>query len=61
MCNVMEKYEKEAITRSNINSIKFMIKTFGATKEQVLGNKDYSEEEYHVAIKELAEESAVLS
>ena len=61
VCEVMEKYEQKAVCEANIKSIKYVIKKFGATKEQILENKDYSEEEYDAAIKELAEEGTVLS
>lgn len=58
----MERYErkaaKNATTKSNINSIKYMIMTFGASEEQILGNENYSKDEYDTALKELAEEKA---
>lgn len=57
VCEVMEKYEQKAVTRSNINSIKYIITTFGASEEQVLGNKNYSKDEYDTALKELAAEN----
>lgn len=68
MCEVMERYEQKAakkaaekaIERSNIDSIKYMITAFGATEDQVLGNKNYSKTEYNTALKELSEERKVL-
>jgi len=60
VCEVMERYERKAaekaIARSNVESIKYMITTFGATEDQVLGNKNYSKTEYNTALKELSEE-----
>ena len=56
VCEVMERYERKAIERSNVDSIKYMITTFGATEDQVLGNKNYSKTEYNTALKELSEE-----
>lgn len=56
----MERYEQKAaekaVTKANVESIKFMITTFGATEDQVLGNKNYSQTEYNTALKELSEE-----
>lgn len=60
MCEVMERYERKAIERSNVDSIKYMITTFGATEDQVLGNKNYSKTEYNTALKELSEERKAL-
>lgn len=57
MCEVMERYKQEAVTKANVNSIKFMITTFDATEDQILGNENYTKTEYNTAIKELAEES----
>lgn len=57
VCEVMERYEKkaaeEANMRANIKAIKKMIHEYHATKESIL--EDYSEEEYRIAIRELAE------
>lgn len=57
VCEVMERYEKkaaeEANMRANIKAIRKMIHEYHATKESIL--EDYSEEEYRVAIRELAE------
>lgn len=60
VCEVMERYERKAIERSNVDSIKYMITTFGATEDQVLGNKNYSKTEYNTALKELSEERKAL-
>ena len=61
---VMERYEQKAaekaIARSNVDSIKYMITTFGATEKQILGNKNYSKKEYNTALKELADEGKTL-
>lgn len=35
---------------------KYMIKTFGATEDQILGNENYTKTEYNTAIKKLEEE-----
>lgn len=55
MCDVMEKYERKAVGEANVRAIKYMITTFNASKEQILGK--YSEEEYNLALRELEEES----
>lgn len=64
VCEVMERYEQKAaekaIARSNVDSIKYMITTFGATEKQILGNKNYSQKEYNTALKELADEGKTL-
>lgn len=64
MCEVMERYEQKAaekaIARSNVDSIKYMITTFGATEKQILGNKNYSKKEYNTALKEFADEGKTL-
>lgn len=60
MCEVMEKYEQKAVTKANVDAIKFMITSFGATEAQILGNKNYSKTEYSIAIKELSEERTAL-
>lgn len=64
VCEVMERYEQKAaekaIARSNVDSIKYMITTFGATEKQILGNKNYSKKEYNTALKELADEGKTL-
>ena len=60
VCEVMERYEKKAIERSNVDSIKYIITTFGATEKQILGNKNYSKKEYNTALKELADEGKTL-
>ena len=64
VCKVMERYEQKAaekaIARSNVDSIKYMITTFGATEKQILGNKNYSKKEYNTALKELADEGKTL-
>ena len=44
MCEVMERYEQKAVTKANIDAIKFMITTLNASKEQIL--QQYSEYEY---------------
>lgn len=53
VCEVMERYEKKAAEEANIKAIKKMIHEYHATKESIL--EDYSEEEYRIAIRELAE------
>ena len=63
MCEVMEKYSKEAAEKAaekatkkaNITAIKNMIIRFHATKEVIL--EDYTESEYNTAIAELQSES----
>ena len=55
MCDVMEKNERKAVGEANVRAIKYMITTFNASKEQILGK--YSEEEYNLALRELEEES----
>ena len=56
VCEVMEKYEQKAAERAaikaNVDSIKFMITTWNATKEQIL--QQYSEYEYREALNELS-------
>ena len=61
VCEVMERYEKraaekaaqEANMQANVKAIKKMIREYNATKESILD--DYTEEEYAIAIKEIAE------
>ena len=61
VCEVMERYEKraaekaaqEANMQANVKAIKKMIREYSATKESILD--DYTEEEYAIAIKEIAE------
>lgn len=53
MCEVMEKYEKQAVEIANIKAIKKMVTRYNATKEEIL--EDYSEEEYNVALREIKE------
>ena len=48
-----KKAAEEANMRANIKAIKKMIHEYHATKESIL--EDYSEEEYRIAIRELAE------
>ena len=63
MCEVMEKYSKEAAEKAaekatkkaNITAIKNMIIRFHATKEVIL--EDYTESEYNTAIAELQSEA----
>ncbi len=59
MCEVMEKYSKEAAEKAtkkaNIAAIKTMIIRFHATKEVIL--EDYTESEYNTAIAELQSEA----
>ena len=52
VCEVMEKYEQKAVTKANVESIKFMITTLNASKEQIL--QQYSEYEYREALNELS-------
>ena len=52
VCEVMEQYERTAAREADIRAIKNMLK-HGLTKENIL--EDYTEEEYAIAIKELAE------
>lgn len=54
MCEVMERYEKKAVTEANVKAIKKMISEYHATKESIL--EDYTEGEYSMALNELAEE-----
>ncbi len=57
VCEVMEKYEKkaaeEANTKANVKAIKKMLKEYSATRESIL--EDYTEEEYDMALRELAD------
>lgn len=52
MCEVIENYVHKAVTKANIDSIKFMITTLNASKEQIL--QQYSECEYNEALNELS-------
>ena len=52
VCEVMEKYEQKAVTKANVESIKFMITTLNVSKEQLL--QQYSEYEYREALNELS-------
>ena len=52
VCEVMERYEQKAVTKANIDAIKFMITTLNASKEQIL--QQYSEYEYREALNELS-------
>ena len=52
MCEVMEKYEQKAVTKANVEAIKFMVTTLNASKEQIL--QQYSEYEYREALNELS-------
>lgn len=56
MCEVMERYEQKAaekaVTKANVESIKFMITTLNVSKEQIL--QQYSECEYNEALNELS-------
>ena len=56
VCEVMERYEqkaaKKAVTKANVDAIKFMITTLNASKEQIL--QQYSEYEYNEALNELS-------
>ena len=52
VCEVMEKYERKAVTKANVESIKFMITTLNVSKEQIL--QQYSEYEYREALNELS-------
>ena len=56
VCEVMERYEQKAaekaVTKANVESIKFMITTLNASKEQIL--QQYSEYEYREALNELS-------
>lgn len=54
MCEVMEQYEKKAVAEANVKAIKKMISEYHATKESIL--EDYTEEEYSMALNELAGE-----
>lgn len=54
VCEVMERYEQKAVTKANIDSIKFMIATLNASKEQII--QQYSEYEYNEALKKLSKE-----
>ena len=53
VCEVMERYEKNAAEEANIKAIKKMINEYHATKESIL--EDYTEEEYSAALRELTE------
>lgn len=57
VCEVMERYEQKAaekaIARSNVDSIKYMITTFGATEKQILGNKNYSKRSITLPLRSL--------
>lgn len=52
VCEVMERYEKKAVTKANIDAIKFMMTKWNASKDQIL--EQYSEDEYTEALKELS-------
>ena len=52
VCEVMEKYEQKAVTKVNVEAIKFMVTTLNASKEQIL--QQYSEYEYREALNELS-------
>ena len=52
VCEVMERYERKAVTKANVESIKFMITTLNVSKEQIL--QQYSEYEYREALNELS-------
>lgn len=52
VCEVMEKYEQKAVTKANVEAIKFMVTTLNASKEQIL--QQYSEYEYREALNELS-------
>lgn len=54
VCEVMEKYEKKAVSEANVKAIKKMITRF--SKEEIL--EDYSEEEYNAAMNEIEAEKA---
>ena len=54
VCEVMERYEKKAVTEANVKAIRKMISEYHATKESIL--EDYTEEEYSMALNELAEQ-----
>lgn len=62
MCEVMEKYERQAAEKAsneaNVKAIKYMITAFNASKEQILGK--YSEEEYNLALRELEAENTTV-
>ena len=58
MCKSVEDYAKRERHVERINAIKNMME-WGVSEDRIFGK--YSKEEYHVAIKELAEESAALS
>lgn len=49
-----------AVKKANIESIKFMIETLGASESQILKNKNFSEEMYEAALAELADEENFL-
>ncbi len=55
VCEVMERYEKKAVAEANVKAIKKMISEYHATRESIL--EDYTEEEYSMALNELAEEN----
>lgn len=63
VCEVMERYEQKAaekaIARSNVDSIKYMITTFGATENKFWEIKLF-QKEYNTALKELADEGKTL-
>lgn len=40
VCEVMERYEKKAVTEANVKAIKKMIRDYHATKESIL--EDYN-------------------
>lgn len=53
----MEKYEQKAVTKANVEAIKFMVTTLNASKEQIL--QQYSEYEYREALNELSKNKKV--
>ena len=57
VCEVMEKYEQKAVTKANVEAIKFMVTTLNASKEQIL--QQYSEYEYREALNELSKNKKV--
>ena len=57
VCEVMEKYEQKAVTKANVEAIKFMVTTLNASKEQIL--QQYSECEYNEALNELPKNKKV--
>ena len=62
MCEVMEKYERQAAEKAsneaNVKAIKYMITAFNASKANIL--EDYSEEEYNLALRKLEEENTTV-